>query len=288
MNLERLKKFFTPPSMSALAREPRVVEMAKTLVAYYYYIIPIVGFIEISNRLNMRPLTSPPWSLWWASGFDRTAFVNGSEIFFIAAAFVGIFFYRYRAARILVFLAFALIHALESSSGSVNHQLYNWVYTSFIFIFLPDIWDTPHEDANKKFLLTVWWAQALVMLTYTMAGLNKVIVGLVQFFSGQINSFSPDAFAYHIAYWVPLLQVNAIFAPFIVEHPLLGYLPYLFVIVMQVSALYTVIRPRLQKIWAAFLVLFHIGTYLTMGISFFPVIPLLIVLFFNSPFLKAR
>jgi hypothetical protein len=44
------------------------------------------------------------------------------------------------------------------------------------------------------------------------------------------------------------------------------------------------VRPSLQKIWAFELILFHIGTTLTMGVSFTPFVLLLGLLFFNSPF----
>lgn len=117
-----------------------------------------------------------------------------------------------------------------------------------------------------------------------MAGLGKVFAGFHQMMLGEINSFSVSAFAYQVADWLPKNQQEAFFGPFIIEHLFIGWVLYLISIYFQTFALWVMVRPSLQKIWAFELILFHIGTTLAMGVSFTPFILLLALLFFNSPF----
>lgn len=128
----------------------------------------------------------------------------------------------------------------------------------------------------------------MVMLLYTMAGLQKLVAVYTQATAGQINPFSMNAFAYQIADWLPQLQTEALLAPFIIYHPVWGWLPYIALIFLQFFSLWVMVRTSLQKVWAFCLVIFHIATYFTMGISFHPLVILDIILFFNSPFVPER
>ena len=288
-NVQRIKNLLRYPSLTVLSQDMTVMERAQTLVKYYYLVIPFLAFLF--GEQWAIPLTeqnfSPLWPLAWAHYFslniDTTIVVI--RLFFLAASLLCVSLYRYRIMRIFLFLAIWQAHAFMSSFGTLNHQWYPWVYTSFILIFLPDIQNAVGGVAKKReYLLVIWWAQASLMLIYTMAGFWKFEVALQQFFWGQINGFSEHAFAYQIANWLPQLQHEALFGPFIITHPAVGWPFYVASHFFQLFALWTMIRPSLQKVWAYELVLFHIGVYLTMGIDFSPFILLLLVLFFNSPF----
>lgn len=264
--------------------------MGKTLVRILYLFLPFLAYLFLKDfptpftRQNFQPL----WPLWWAHALslDVDTLVNIVRFGFLASALTGLLLYKKWWGRAIVFLGIWQAQALASSFSHISHQWYLWLYVSLIFVLLPDTIWTGTRDTEKRriFLLVIWWGQALVMLVYTMAGTWKVVAAIDQLLQGEIGGFSSYGLPYQVANWLPQLQNEAVLAPFVITHPLIVWPAYLLVQYMQLFALWTMIRPSLQKIWAFELVLFHIGTCLIMGIYFDPFIPIILILFFNSPF----
>jgi len=290
LNFKALKRFLRPPSITELSKKSSVMEKARTLVSYYYYVLPYIALLFVSNGILDRQNFDPFWPLLWSTHFniDYATVVVIVKTSFVIVAALAAFLHKHTFFRILVFLAILHVHAIESSFGAINHQWYLWLYTSFIFIFLPNIWseEKKTQDTDRKFLLFIWFAQALAMLTYSMAGLWKFVFALQQNIVGEVDGFALEAFSYQIANWVPRLQSEAILAPYVIAYPEVGWFFYVGLHFLQLFALWVMVRPSLQKIWALTLIIFHIGTYLTMGISFHPLVILIIILFFNTPFAK--
>ncbi|MBP9669630.1 MAG: hypothetical protein KBE09_05070, partial [Candidatus Pacebacteria bacterium] len=71
---------------------------------------------------------------------------------------------------------------------------------------------------------------------------------------------------------------------FIIAHPEWGWLPYIAIQFIQFFSLWVMVRMSLQRVWAVLLLAFHIGTFMVMGIEFNPLLILVIVMFFHSPF----
>lgn len=215
-----LKKFLRPPSLTILSQDEGVMHAAKTLVAYYYYIVPYIALLFVYDSISQRQNFEPFWPLWWAETFhlDLAAVALLLKALFVTAGILAPFLHHKAWVRFLVFVAIFQMHALESSFGSVNHQWYLWLYTSLIFVFLPNIWianSTP--DTKRTFLLHIWFAQAAAMLTYSMAGMWKFYFAFHQYMLGEVHTFAMQAFAYQVANWVPRLQAEALLAPYIIE-----------------------------------------------------------------------
>jgi len=281
--------YLKPPSLTALSRDARVMDAAKTLVAAYYYILPFAAFVFAGNHFSARQNFDPVWSIAWVDLFslEYASVVACVRIAAVAVSLVAVMWYRHRAVRILVFLMLFQIHAFESSFGAHNHQWNLWVFTSFVFVFLPDMWRAAvGTDVARKFLLGIWTAQAVVALMYSMAGMQKVVTGIQQLIVGEVSGFSILGFAYHIAYWAPRLQEEVALGAYIISHPVAGWIPFVALIFIQFFSLWVMVRVGLHRIWAVVIVLFHIGTYFTMGTSFHPLILLVIALFFYSPFAR--
>lgn len=262
---------------------------AKMLVAYYYYVVPYIALLFVSGSISERQNFEPFWPLGWTEmlGLDLVAVVLVVKLLFVIVGILAPFLHRKTWVRFLVFVAIFQVHALESSFGSINHQWYLWLYTSLIFVFLPNLWNTNSApDAKRTFLLYIWFAQATAMLTYSMAGMWKFYFAFHQYLAGEVHTFAMEAFAYQVANWIPRLQAEAILAPYIIEYPAFAWPFYAIVPFLQLFALWAMVRTSLQKTWALMLVLFHIGTFLTMGISFHPLVILIIILFFATPFAK--
>ncbi len=277
------------PSLTLFAADDAVMEKARTLVSYFYYLAPFGAFLFFTGMWATKQNFDPIWPLWWVQQFDLSyeATYNIVRFAFVICTLIGVLAHPYRIGRLLVFFAFWQAHALESSFGGPNHQWYLWVYVAAFFVFLPNLWHQhdASRDTRRTFLLYVWAAQAIMMLMYTMAGFHKLLGTAMQYLAGEIHGFSMHAFAYQIADWIPKLQREAVLAPFIIAHPEWGWFPYLAIQFIQFFSLWVMVRMSLQKVWAVLLLVFHIGTFMVMGIEFNPLLILVIVMFFHSPFL---
>lgn len=279
-----------PVSLSALARNDRAIAAGRSLVALYYGVVPILVYNFMLSGLEDRDNFDPLWPIAWIRLFDLDVVetVHIIKLGFIAISVIGVFFYRSFFVRALVFFAIFQTHALESSFMYINHQWYTWLYTSLIMIFLPNIWEKDTFAVRRKFLLQIWFAQAMFMLTYFMAGLQKFHAVFVQWSAGEIHGLHPLAFAYQSADWIRQLQSPAPLAASIIEHPELWWPVYLSLYFVQIFALWIMVRPSLQKPWAFALIFFHFGTFLSMGITFFQQFVLVLALFIHTPFAIER
>lgn len=261
---------------------------ARDIVRYFYYhlVFLAVFFLPSWDNFLTRANFSPLWPIAWAKYTSFPTVVTIVGFAFLTGALLGAFFYWHRIGRFLAFVGILQFHALESSFGQPSHQWYPWLYLSFLFLFLPDAWGELDRsvEKRKKFLLIFWGAQALFLLTYSMSGIGKLWSAIVQLAHGQPNAFSPNAFALQIADWLTQMQATTLLGSFIIAHPLVGWPFYLAMLYLLLFAVLAAFRPAIQKLWAFGLILFHIGTYLTMRIYFFPPVILLLLLFFDSPF----
>lgn len=291
--MTHIRNWLRYPSLTELSQNISVVRKAETLVKVFYVFFPIIAYNFFRNwpvpltRENFEPI----WPLFWsdALSLEGDVTVNIVRSVFLIASLLGLALYRYRLVRALIFLGVWQAHALSSSFGSFTHELYPWVFVSLIFIFLPT---QSGEDAawesNRRLLLMIWSAQAFLMLLYTMAGIWKFEAAFVQYLAGQIHGFSIEGFAYQVADWVPKLQREAVLAPYIIAYPLIAWPFYVISHFFQLFAFWTMIRPSLQKVWALELVLFHIGTFMVMGIEFDAFFLIVLALLFFSPFTPER
>lgn len=273
-------------SLTELARSPRSMQRADIVLQLFYAFVPLLAFMFLNEWSHPSRLVNfdPLWPLGWTTFFHVSAdtAVDIVRLVFVAVSITGVLFYRHRAVRFLVFLCFWQAHALSSSfAGNINHQWYPWVFVSLILVFTPS---QEADDRDRKKLLVIWWAQAFVMLVYSMAGFWKFYIAFLQAIAGQIHGFSPLAFAYQVADWLPKLQGDAMLGPAVIAHPYLAWPFYVGSHFFQLFAFWTMFRPSLQRLWMTEIISFHILTYMIMGISFEQLIPLIVILFLFSPF----
>ena len=275
------------PSLSEMAHDTRIMTAARVLVAYYYYFLAFLSVLFLTSgflhKVNFDPFWPLSWSSWLEFDFATTVLIV--KLFFLAAAFLSLLFHNTWWSRLLIFIAIWQVHALESSFGSMNHHWYGWLYTSLIFVFLPNVWRDESWNTSRTFLLSIWFAQASVALLYTLAGIHKLITALEQFSQNEIHGLSIEGFSYLIADWNLKLQEEAMLASFFIQNPLIGGTLFICNIFFQIFSIWIMVRPSLQKVWAGVMLLFYAGVFLTMGISFHPLLILVLALFLHSPFI---
>jgi hypothetical protein len=197
---------------------------------------------------------------------------------------------RYRWARVLVFVSLLEHMALKFSFGAVNHGDHLGVLVSFVLIFLPEGWHARGTVAAGRrvraaTLLVFSGVQALILLTYSMAGIWKAGGILEQWIKGQFITYvHPRGLAYQVAAKMVEDDAASLFGPWLVEHPWVGWVPGIVAVYLELFALWVVGRPSLHRAWGLTLAFFHLATHLILGVGF-PQNTLWLALFLGfSPF----
>jgi len=287
----RARRFFRGhefrSSLSALRGQTASFRAARIVVRCYYAVVLFFAATTMqdwSGYLDRREAL-PLWPVWWLHAVPLQAGMLGILAGYLVAAFLGAVFSDRRWARVLAFVGPLEFVALDNSFGKINHNYHLWVLTAFGLVFLPDIGARAATRTERQRYVTVFWAcQAIVLLTYTMSGVGKVAGAIYQLCAGQNNILMPTGLAAIVA--DRLLQTNSTswLGPWFVAHPWFGWPLGLASIYVELFSFWVAFRPSLHRWWAAGLILFHIGVYLLMRISFSPAVLLVGVLFLASPF----
>lgn len=178
----------------------------------------------------------------------------------LAVALPGFF-----AVRVGVFLYLLVTVAFQNSFGAENHASHFFVYVSFAFLFLPRAVGRHPPMVRRDAMSTIavfWLAQAILLLSYSLAGFWKVWV------SGA-ELLVPDSFSrvllermFSDSKEVPVLL------PFVVSHTYVGWPLFLSLIYVQCVSLFALFRPHLHRSLGIALILFHFGTVWLMNITF--------------------
>ncbi len=121
-------------------------------------------------------------------------------------------------------------------------------------------------------------------MSYTMSGTGKLAAAVWQLVTGQPSAFAPGGLSAIVAQRLLETHSTSFFGPWIIHHPFLTWPALPAAIFVELFALLAAFRPLLARPLAALLILLHVGTYLTMTITFPQSCFLLALLFFPSPF----
>ena len=221
------------------------------------------------SRAHRGDPTEPLWPIALVSrtvgldwlGNDVVVSLLPTALGLLAVAVPGIL-----AVRAAVFLYLLVTVAFHNSYGAENHGSHFFVYVSFALLFLPRSigWGkaTMRRGDAMACIATFWLAQAIVLLTYSLAGAWKV-------WASGMELLAPDSFArillhrmYSDAQPVPVLL------PLAVTHMHVSWLLFLGLVYVQCASIFALFRPHLHRPLGIALILFHFGTDWLMNISF--------------------
>jgi hypothetical protein len=290
IRLRSIRRFFASQeqlsSPHALRRQTERFHATRVVVRCYYVglLFLAAGTIDAWPSYLGRTEALPLWPGYWLRMVPVQAGVLGILIVYLAATFLGAVFPHRQWARSLAFLGLLEFVAMDNSFGKINHAHHLWVLTAFLLVFLPDATDAATSRATRQRFLTVFWAcQAIILLTYTMSGLGKIVGAVYQVCAGQNNILLPSGLATLVA--SRLLQTGSTswWGPWLVAHPWYGWPLGLASIYLEFFAFWVAFRPSLLRWWAGGLILFHIVVFLCMAVGFVPVVLLLGLLFLAAP-----
>jgi hypothetical protein len=260
-------------------------------VAYAY---PVYWYV--SRLHELRPLLHPEgadyrWPVAWLNLVDASIFAPVVLAFGLFTAILGTLLPDRRVVRFLVFFGLLEVLGLKFSYGKIHHLMHGWLFTSALFVLLPDrAFDAARASRTERqsTLLVFSAAQFVVGMTYSLAGLGKLIGSAYQAALGQITPLHPSALARHLADRILQTNADSLLGPWMIEHAVLLWPMMLLTLYLQFFAVWAVMRPRLHRLWGVGLLSFHATTILSLTIDFNPNIMLLAVLFIASPTAPAR
>ncbi len=292
----RVRRFFAGKSHLPAAgphvfqEQARRFDAAQTLVRalYAFFIYFAVTQLPELGGLMDRATYSPLWPVAWLRWTDAGTGQRALLFFYVATNVLGAFVPEWRIARLLVFLGLLEYVGLKESYGKIGHSLHLPLLVAGVLVFLPGGWHRASETVSRRLrqstLLVFWIAQAAVLMSYTMSGAAKLGGALWQAVHLQPNAFLPGAFGALIAKRLLDTHSASLLGGWIVRHPFLTWPLLPVTIYVEWFAFWVAFRPAVARAWAAVLIVFHVGTYVTMTIAFPQSCFLLAILFFASPF----
>ncbi|MEL6188207.1 MAG: hypothetical protein AAFU79_26580, partial [Myxococcota bacterium] len=274
------------PFQTLTARSHR----AEAILRIFYAFPP---FWVVTHLDLLRPLLDPQapflrWPVAWMAWVGVSTAAPILLALALGAFMLGAFLPEHRAIRIAVFVAWLEVLGLGFSFGKIHHLNHGLLFTSFIFAaFVPDAAFRAHSATRTERqhgLLGLHAAMTMLALTYSLAGVGKLLGTAYQAALGQITPLHPSALARHIADRLLQTYPESILGGFMIEYGVWLWPMMLATVYIQLFALVAAFRPRLHRLWGVGLMGFHVVTALTMTIDFSPNLILLGLLWLASPF----
>lgn len=279
----------TGDARTACARQRRHFAGASLVVRVYYAATLYLVAVQLPQwrPWSTAPLLVPPWPVAWIEVVGTGVGVNLVMGGTLLATLVGALAPESRPVRLAVALGLLELVALDYSFGRIGSGWTAWLWAAFLFTLLPDTRGAAGRAARQRYLSVFWAAQVMLFGSFALSGTWKLVFAAVQLGLGEVTAFAPSALARHVAQQLVYSGRDSLLGPTLIAHPLLGWLPFLAIVGLQLAALPAAFQPALHRLWAVALIAFHLATTLLLAMSFPRSILLLALLGAGSPFAPA-
>lgn len=228
----------------------------------------------------------PQWPAAWLSytGLDR-----GVPLILAGYALAGVLcalLPQWRIARFGYAVFLLQFMALENGFGKINHNMHSWLFVALLLIALPDrSWHDRRRVSDRLHFSSVILAcQLVVLFFYALTGFWKLFYAVhALFLDDRMSSFAINGFSYILANRIVETNQQTVLGEALVAQPILGWAMFNLTVYLETVSVVIAFRPRLHRLWGIGLILFHIGTQLTMGFTFHQNILLVGILLLCSP-----
>lgn len=270
---------FLKLSRSAVGLDAIVMAFYAASVYLAVNLIPqVTGLAETANEWNFV------WVLKWLPKGSEPFLLEIIAIACAVSAVIALVARHMLWARLAFFVLFLFSASVPNSVGGINHPYHAWIFVSFIFVFLPNKTSDTMDRAEKMALATVIrTAQSLILLFYSMAGMEKLYQGVTALAEGGSGNLSWGALTWTLTDRAMQTGTTPILIDLVVNNTWAATIMMWGVIYVQVVAVVIAFRPSLHAVWAMALITFHLGTWALMEIIFTQHILLLCILFLMRP-----
>lgn len=238
--------------------------------AYYFLLLGIVNIYGLGQIKNYSSNFSPAYHSI-AAIFNGTnypfALMTSSVLLMIATMVAGLKV-TWQWTRILVVLFLLLYAAVVNSTGGVTHLYQFWFWTSVALAFAPTL-KKPNDIKLKISYLRAWSnAQAVFLVMYGLSGFWKMAGAIDQYLRAEPNLFSIDGLSFHLASEIIRANAAPMLGSLLFEHgswqPLMAFL----IVGLQLSCFVGVFLPRIRPGLGIFILMFHLGTFFFLSITY--------------------
>ncbi len=253
----------------------RMFDQAVLIVRAFYAISLAMLYQRARDIFDLQHLAVTDLDLLWPVAWLE---LTGTDVgiglvsqFALLAGLCGLLAWQMLWARILVSVALLQLAALANSEGFINHGHHAWFWISVALWYLPS---GPSAELRAtrggrvRFLVGFAAAPAAMLLFYALSGAHKLAAALIAPFTPEVSGFAPNAMAITLAWRAIETHSTPLWAPVVIDFPLLGWPLYLAVHFIEFAALFVILRPRLHRLWGLLLIAFHFGTFLFLDITF--------------------
>jgi len=194
-----------------------------------------------------------------------------------------------RLPRIAVAVALPVYWAIQfDMKGKIDHGQHLVFWTAIAFAALPSLpsASTAEPSRLRAYVGMFVGAQAFIGLTYTCAGICKLL-GAYYDFSEGMTWFHPDALPLHIAAGWKRAEATLL-GPVLITRPGLSFVLNQLTLYLELCALAAVFSPHVMRLWGVALLGMHLSIMLTMNISFGNGVMPLVLLLVVSPLAPDR
>lgn len=234
----------------------------KILSLFYIYAL-VFSLIYFNGMMsvNKMPVGDWLWPVTWLFFYSSVELMKVVSGLFVILSAVLVFNPFLFLVKVIHFAFMLICFGFMFSFGKIDHLFHGLVVCSALFIFI-----SPRQNDDDKFIFNT--ARAYVCLTYFLPGLWKL-----RFIFPHILNFSWPG-------WNELLSFNIAMAAWegksmawlgsrLLTFGGWGTLAWLGVLLFEMAGIYPVITYKKFSIYGLFIMIFHLMTYLTTGISFF-------------------
>ena len=282
--MARIKQWLLTPSAINRLNLDSTLPRAERVVRWYYAVLFALSLLEgFGSRGHKLLAGNALWPVAWAPALGTVGVILIRALF-IGGSLSALLKPDERWARGLAALGCLEFNAFSNSFGKINHAFHLWIVTSILLVFLPKL-AANRRSRGHDYLQVLWYTQAFVLLTYSMAGSAKVIQAFGQWHSGERYwLLRPEALSIHVASHFIDMEHGTVFGTAIIHHPWLGFAFFLPSVCLELGSFFAGFVPRLHRVWGAGLILLHAGILTVMALNFYPAMLLLAVLICGSPF----
>lgn len=254
------------------------------LVKFSYVAFAIIAFIQLGklDDIAVSRLIDTLWPVF---------FVNQQNLLFISyflsinlmLSLILVLLKNTQWSRIYLFVIYFLLVALTNSFGKINHASHLVLIPLFCFALMPG--KESSNNYKEKTILMFLSAKFFLLVAYALTGFWKVFWGVIELFTQNVSLFSPLSFRNVLIYQFEITP-KTLLGDWFIEHYILGWVLYLFVIYLELFSIVIFFKPNLYKIWGVGLILLHVGLGVVLGVNNYMAPFAIGILLILSPFQK--
>lgn len=258
--------------------------MSHYLPVRVFYFLVLFDFIrDTLNSLSAILVSKQtnfifPYSVSFFDFFDKKFIGVGLMLLGVIVTFHSITRPHSQWGRIAAFFYFVISKGFIFSATRFNHHYIPMTWALLCFtLYSPEVNEASFKFYRKVYSLCLFCIASF----YFFPGLWKVAFGLVQ---GELTR--SEFGANTIAFFFISQGQNSYLGPLFIEYQWVSYIGFLTIILLQLSSMYAWYNPNYQRLWALFILMFHLISILALNVNFFVAGTVTFIFFFLSPFVN--